>query len=86
MTKEAIDSVSECSRNIINNVGLTKAQKQLLRSKKTHIRKLAKTQTLIAEKKKTINKKGGALVEFLLKPLIGPIIGSVLGGLANVRA
>ena len=86
MPKEAIDSVGECCLNIINNVGLTKAQKQFLRSRKTHIRKLAKTQTPIKEKKKTINQKGGAQLEFLLKPLIGPIIGSILDGLANVRA
>ena len=80
--------MGECCLNIIKDyVGLTKAQKQHLRAQKTHIRKFAKNQTPIIEKKKFINQNTGAVLGILLKPtLLGPIIESVLGGLANGRA
>lgn len=82
LPKGAIDCVGECCLNIIKgNVRLTKAQKQQLSSRKTHIRKLSKKQVPITEKKKIINQTGGFILPLHLKPLLGSILGPILGGL-----
>ena len=86
--KEVIDCVGECHLNIIKgNVKLSSAQKQKLRPRKNHLLLISSKKVPVAQKKKLINQKCGALLGLLLKPLIGPVIGSIPGGaLANGRS
>ena len=86
--KEVIACVGECCLIIIKgNVKLSSAQKERLRLKKTHLLLISSKKIPVAQKKKIINQKGGALLGLLLKPLIGPVIGSILtGALANGRS
>ena len=87
-SKEGIDCVGECCLNIIkSNVKLSSAQKQKLRPRTNHLLLISSKKFPVAQKKKIINQKGGALLGLLLKPLTGPVIGSILGGaLANGRS
>ena len=78
--KEILDCVGECCLNLIKgNVKLTKAQKEQLRSRKNDIRLLSTKRVALANKKKILNQKGGALLGLLLKPLLGSVLGSILG-------
>lgn len=78
--KEILDCVGECCLNLIKgNVKLTNAQKEKLRSRENDIRYLSTKRVAIADKKKILNQKGGALLGLLLKPLLGSVLGSVLG-------
>ena len=72
---------------MLGNVKLSSAQKQKLMPRKNHILLISSKKVPVAQKKKAINQKGGALLRLLLKPLIGPVIGSILGdALANGRS
>ena len=86
--KEVIDYVGESCLNVINgNVKLSSAQKQRLRPRKNNLLLISSKKVPVAQKKKIINQKGGALLGLLLKPLIGPVIVSILSGtLANGRS
>lgn len=78
--KEILDCVGECCLNLIKgNVKLTNAQKEKLRSRENDIRYLSTKRVAVADKKKILNQKGGALLGLLLKPLLGSVLGSVLG-------
>ena len=85
---QVIDCVGECCLNSIKgNVKLSSAQKQRLRPRKHHLLLISSKKVPVAQKKKIINQKGGALLGLLLKPLIGPVIWSILSGaLANGRS
>ena len=86
--KEVIDCVGECCLNIIKgNVKLSSAQIQRLRPRKYYLLLITSKKVPVAQKKKIINQKSGALLGLLLKPLIGPVIGSILAGAhANGRS
>ena len=86
--KEVIDCVRECCLNIIKGtIKLNSAQKQKLRPRENHLLLISSKKVPVAQKKKIINQKGGALLGLLLKPLIGPVIGFILrGAFANGRS